>query len=151
MARMHIRRRGRSQSKRPPRKEKPQWVTLEEKEIVETILNLYKQGYSPARIGLVLRDAYGIPSVKYVLGKSMYTILRENGVEIEYPEDLLALMRKAVNLANHLKENPKDLHNRRRLQLTEAKIRRLVRYYIRKGYLPEGWKYSLKEAKLIVG
>jgi small subunit ribosomal protein S15 len=59
-------------------------------------------------------------------------------------------MRKAVNIGDHLSENPKDLHNRRSLELIEAKIRRLMRYYKKKGVLPEDWQYNLKTAKLLV-
>ncbi|MBC7119946.1 MAG: 30S ribosomal protein S15, partial [Methanobacteriaceae archaeon] len=71
-------------------------------------------------------------------------------IKLEYPEDLINLMKKAVNIREHLKEHPKDLHSRRGLQLVESKIRRLVKYYVRKGVLPEGWKYDPEKAALIV-
>ena len=38
-------------------------------------------------------------------------------------------MIKALGLRKHLGDNKKDLHNKRQLNLTESKIRRLVRYY----------------------
>lgn len=36
-------------------------------------------------------------------------------------------------------------------QLTESKILRLVRYYKRNSVLPDDWKYTLANAKLLVG
>jgi small subunit ribosomal protein S15 len=50
-----------------------------------------------------------------------------------------------------LESNRKDVHNRRALQLTESKILRLVRYYKRNSVLPDDWKYTLANAKLLVG
>ena len=60
-------------------------------------------------------------------------------------------MRKAVRLGEHLKVNNKDNHNTRALRLTEAKILRLVKYYRSNDVIPEDWKYSLANAKLLVG
>ena len=112
---------------------------------------LRDQGYSTSMIGTILRDNYGVPSVKLATGKSIKGHLLDSGVEFDFPEDLVDLMRKAVNVASHMEENRKDLHNKRSLNLIEAKIRRLTRYYHGKGMLPPGWKYSVKTAKLLVG
>ena len=97
-----------------------------------------------------LRDQFGIPSVKLATGKSISKILAENKRDPKLPEDLRNLMKKAVNLGEHLQENPKDIHNKRALGLTEAKIRRLMRYYKNEGTLPSDWVYNLKSAKLLV-
>ena len=59
-------------------------------------------------------------------------------------------MKKAIALDDHLTNNTKDLHNRRGLQLVEAKVRRLVKYYKRTGVLPQNWNYSLKNARLLI-
>jgi small subunit ribosomal protein S15 len=80
----------------------------------------------------------------------MYTILKENNLEMKIPEDLRHLMTKAVRLHKHLQTRKKDLHNRRALQLTEAKIRRIGNYYKRTGVLPPTWAYSPQMAKLLV-
>ena len=69
----------------------------------------------------------------------------------QLPEDLTNLMRKAVRLGEHLKINNKDVHNTRSLRLTEAKILRLVKYYRSTNVISEDWKYSLADAKLLVG
>jgi len=150
MGRMHARRKGKSGSRRPLRIEKPEWVEISEEEIVSKIVELAKEGYSQAMIGTILRDQYGVPDVKLIVGKSIGKILKEQGMAPEIPEDLMFLMKKAVKLHNHLQNHPKDLGNRRGLQLVEAKIRRLVKYYKRVGKLPPKWHYSIKEAELLV-
>jgi small subunit ribosomal protein S15 len=66
------------------------------------------------------------------------------------PEDMISLLRKAVKIREHLEANRADKHSKRGLGNLESKIRRLGKYYVRKGELPKGWKYSPEEAKLIV-
>jgi len=150
MARMHSRKRGKSGSKKPPRTAAPDWVTYSAKEVESLVLKLRKEGHTAAMIGTILRDQYGIPSVKLITGKKITKILEENGLLDEIPEDLMALIRKAVNLRKHLEMHPKDKHSLRGLQLTESKIRRLVKYYRRVGKLPEKWRYDPEKAKLLV-
>jgi len=142
MARMHARRRGKSGSKRVYRDKKPEWVDLSTEEVEKIVVDLYNDGYEPSMIGMILRDRYGIPSVKQVTGKSMLKILKDNNVEIRMPEDLKSLILKAINLRKHLEIHKKDKHNMRGLQLIEAKIRRLSDYYKSKGVLPSDWKYD---------
>ena len=150
MARMHTRRRGRSGSKRPFKTDNPEWVTLDQKEIEETIVELAKKGESSAEIGIILRDQYGVPSVKLALGRSISAVLRSNDLSPKIPDELSNLMKRAVNLSEHLMKNPRDTHNQRNLQLIEAKIRRLVKYYQNSNKMDKQWKYSLENAKLLV-
>lgn len=130
--------------------EKPGWVEYSTEEIEEIILKLRKEGKSASVIGVILRDQYGIPDVKSLTGMKITHILDKHGQTEEYPEDLMNLIRKAVNIRDHLKENPKDLHTKRGLQLVESRIRRLVKYYTKEGVLPEGWRYEPKQAALLV-
>ncbi|MFQ5941124.1 MAG: 30S ribosomal protein S15, partial [Nitrososphaerales archaeon] len=51
-------------------------------------------------------------------------------------------------LQKHLKTHPGDRTNVRSLELLEAKIHRLQKYYKKKGRLPLRWKYSAMIAKL---
>ena len=150
MARMHTRRRGRSGSERPFVTESPDWVPLTPEEIEEKVVELASQEMTTSVIGIRLRDEYAVPSVKLATGKNITQILSDNEIAPERPEDLENLMRKAINLHSHLDRNPKDLHNRRALQLIEAKIRRLVKYYKGKGRLPADFRYSIETAKLMV-
>ena len=130
--------------------EKPEWLEMSEEEIVELIVQLHREGQSTSQICIILRDQYGIPSTKTVLGAKITEILKDNGTEFEYPEDLLNLIKRAVNIREHLEENPKDLHSKRGLMTIESKIRRLVKYYTRNNVLPEGWRYDPKTAALLV-
>lgn len=150
MARMHARRRGQSGSVRPFRTEAPEWSNTDTAEIEKIILDLRKNDMATAEIGLVLRDKYGVPDVKMVTGKRIGQILKEHGMESEIPEDLRNLIIKALAMRKHLAENKKDLHNKRQLQLTESKVRRLVRYYVKSGKLPKGWVYKPESAEFLL-
>jgi len=150
MAKMHTRRRGSASSTRPVRAANPEWVQQSKEEIIKLVAKMAKEGLTSSQIGFRLRDQYGVPSVKLATGKSMVKLMKETGSKLDFPEDVRALMKRAVLLNRHLATNIKDLHNLRRLHLVEAKIRRLVRYYHRTGALPKGWNYSLESAKLLV-
>ena len=150
MARMHARRKGKSCSKRPLITENPTWVTISATEIEDIIVKMAKDGNVSAKIGLVLRDQYGVPDVKLATGKTITQIMKEKGVAPALPEDLSNLMRRAIDLNVHLKENRGDISNKRGLMLIEVRIRRLERYYKRNGVLPKDWKYSLNTAELML-
>ena len=126
------------------------WVTYSNEEIEDLIVKLNKEGKSASEIGVTLRDQYGIPSVKAVTGEKITQILDKKGQAAEYPEDILNLIKRAVNIRDHLKENPKDVHSKRGLTIIESRIRRLGEYYSKEGKLPEGWRYDPTEAALLV-
>ena len=150
MARMHARRRGHSGSVRPFRKETPSWANTDVAAIEKIILDLRKEGVSTSKIGMILRDRHGVPDVKLVTGKRIGQILKEKGMEPEIPEDLRNLIKKALGLRKHLGENKSDLHNKRQLQLTESKVRRLVKYYVSSGRLPGDWSYKPETAEILL-
>ena len=129
---------------------RPEWVTYSDEEIEEFILKFTREGRSPSEIGIVLRDQYGIPSVKAVTGEKITAILKRNEQAQDYPEDIMNLIKRAVNIRDHLKENPKDLHTKRGLTIIESRIRRLGKYYAGEGTLPQGWRYDPQEAALLV-
>ena len=130
--------------------EKPEWVMYSNEEIEEFILKFNKEGKSTSEIGIILRDTYGIPSVKDVTGERITEILARNDQAGKYPEDIMNLIRRAVNIREHLEENPKDLHSKRGLTIIESRIRKLGSYYSSEGKLPEGGRYNPKEAALLV-
>lgn len=129
---------------------RPEWIMYSDEEIEEFIVKFKREGKSASQIGVILRDQYGIPSVKEVTGKKITQILKENDQTEEYPEDIMNLIRRAVNIRDHLNENPKDLHGKRGLTIIESKIRRLGRYYSANGQMPEGWRYDPVKAALLV-
>jgi len=150
MARMHSRAKGKHGSTKPAKLVKPSWSPLKPKEIEMLVVKYAKEGKGQSKIGLYLRDEYGLPSVKVVTGKSVKQILSEKGLIPEIPEDVMALMRKAVLIRKHLDGNKGDMTAKRGLQLAESKIGRLVKYYKRTGGLPKEWKYDPERIKLYV-
>lgn len=148
MARIYARKRGKAGSKRPlvP----ATWVEYSAEEIERLVVKLAKDGLEPSAIGRVLRDQYGIPSVQAVTGKPMLTLLAANNLVPKIPSDLMALLRQAVALHNHLARHKRDSTSKRGLELLESKIRRLVKYYKAAGRLPADWKYEPERAKLLV-
>ncbi len=129
---------------------RPEWVTYTNEEIEDMILKFNREGKSTSEIGIILRDQYGIPKVKDVTGERITEILKRNNQAGEYPEDLMNLIRRAVNIREHLEDNPKDLHSKRGLTIIESRIRKLATYYVEEGELPEGWRYNPEQAALLV-
>jgi Ribosomal protein S15P/S13E len=55
-------------------------------------------------------------------------------------------MERAITLTEHLDENGQDYQNKRALQNTESKIRRLANYY-RGDKIDADFNYSYEQAK----
>ena len=147
MTRIHSHRRGKSQSFRPINK-KVDWVKLTSEQINEIISKLNKDGLNSSQIGIVLRDQYTVPSVRVVVGKKMKEILEDIDASPTIPEDLDSLVKRAVRLQNHLKSNKGDRKNVRSLEMIEAKIHRVSKYYKTKNTIPKDWKYKAMVAQL---
>jgi len=139
---------GKSHSTRPVSKRPPSWCKYQPEEVEALVIKLAREGHPPSRIGTILRDQYAIPLVKPLTGKTITQILKEAGLAPSIPEDLGNLLKKAARLSAHLEKHRKDLHNKRALQLVEAKIHKLSRYYKREGVLPPNWKYEPKIASI---
>jgi len=131
------------------REKHPEWSSLNPREIEGRIMELAKAEKSTSEIGMILRDQYAVPSVKIATGKTVSQILEQNKIKPEIPEDLQNLIKTALKLKKHIDQHSKDFKTKRNLELTESKIRRLMKYYHREERLPVGWKYSLEQAKLM--
>jgi small subunit ribosomal protein S15 len=146
---MHTRRRGSSSSDKPVADEPPEWSDVDEDEIESRVVELAEQGHEPSQIGMKLRDegvkGTPVPDVRLATGKKISEILEENDADNDVPEDLRSLMERAVGLREHMAENPQDHQNKRALQNTESKIRRLVDYY-RGDEMPADFTYSYDAA-----
>ena len=101
-----------------------------------------EDGFTGSQIGIVLRDEYGIPLVKPILGKTITDVLRDNDVKQDMPEDLDRLVKKALGLQRHLRSHNSDRRNVRSLELIESKIHRLSRYYKNRDRIDKNWKYA---------
>ena len=148
MGRMHTHRHGKSHSIRPAILRTPSWVTHSPTEIEELVIKYTKDGLTPSQIGIKLRDQHAIPLIKSITKKSMGQILEEHDLKAEMPEDLENIVRKAIGLQKHLKENKGDNRNVRSLELIEAKVHRLSVYYKRIGRISKTWKYKSVVAQL---
>ena len=148
---MYKSRKGQSGSTRPHVTDAPEWSNTDKEAVQSLVLDLAKSGMSTAEIGTVLRDKHAVPNARLVLGKRIGQFLAENDMMGAYPEDMMNLMRRAVAIINHLGSgNHKDIHNKRALEITESKIRRLASYYIGENRLPSDWRYKRDELRLMV-
>ncbi len=103
---------------------------------------------SPSKIGISLRDDYGVPLAKPVLGKSVLEVLVEGKSAPKLPQDIQDLIDRALRVQRHLQIHKSDRKNVHSLELAEAKIYRLSKYYKRIGRLPKEFKYTAVVAQL---
>ncbi len=119
-------------------------------DIEELVVKLAKEGIPPSRIGIVMRDQHAVPSVEEATGKSIKQIMDAHDLKPELPEDLMNKIRKAVPLYDHLNRNPRDFGAKRALEVVEAEINKLAKYYKRKGSLASDWRYDRERAAILV-
>jgi small subunit ribosomal protein S15 len=147
---MHTRRRGSSGSDKPAADEPPEWSDVDPEDIEQRVVELAAQDHDPSQIGMALRDegvtGTPIPDVKAATGKKVTEILEEHDAGPDLPEDLRNLIERAVRLRDHMEEHPQDHSNKRALQNTESKVRRLVDYY-RGDELDAEFTYNYETAK----
>jgi small subunit ribosomal protein S15 len=84
---------------------RPSWVKMKPAELEKIIVELSKKGESPAKIGLVLRDKYGIPKTK-LLGKKISQILKDNNLSWKTDEEVMN--DKISSLKTHTEKNKHD-------------------------------------------
>lgn len=139
-----MRRKGKSHARRPVSKRTPSWCKYSPEEVEAFIIKLAKDETPPSKIGMVLRDQYGIPLVKPITGKSISETLKEGNLSLTIPEDLNNLINKTNRLSRHLSKNKADTNNRHSLELVVSKVRRLAKHYKNNHLLPENWVYTPK-------
>lgn len=146
---MHSRAKGKSKSIKPVLSNSKQWVSYKPDEIEKLVEKVGQTGARSSKVGMILRDSYGIPSVKDLTNKKLNKILITTQKQ-ELPEDLFNLIKRAVNTRKHLDKNKKDVSGDHGFRLIESKIKRLVKYYKSKKVLDSSWVYNIKKAKLLV-
>merc|ERR1712050_398974 len=139
---------GISGSALPFRRKAPAWVTMAPANVAEMIVKNAKKGLTPSQIGVLMRDVYGIPQVRFLTGKKILRILKKRGAAPTLPEDLYHLIKKAVAMRKHLNKNRKDTDCKFRLILVESRIHRLTRYYKRTKQVAPTWKYESGKLQL---
>ncbi len=86
--------------------------------------------------------------MKPLVGKSLGRILTEGKAAPKVPQDLQDLIDRAQRVQKHLQVHKSDKKNVHSLELVEAKIYRLSKYYKGKGILPSDFKYTAVVAQL---
>jgi small subunit ribosomal protein S15 len=94
------------------KKKKPEWIKMKPAELEKIVVDLYNQGETPAKIGLVLRDKYGIPKAK-LLGKRVVEILKDAKTPLRSEKD--AISKKIENLQRHMEKNKHDQPAKKKL------------------------------------
>jgi small subunit ribosomal protein S15 len=148
MARMYSKKKGKSGSSKPLEMKEQSWLRYKGKEVEMLIAKLAKEGTKPSQIGIHLRDAYGIPDVRLVTGKKLTAILADKNLLQKFPEDIISLMSRRIAITKHMLENKKDQTAKRGVDITDSKIRRLVKYYKAKGKISKEWNYNPDEIKM---
>ena len=112
------------------KKEKPKWLKISEAELKKIIAELVKTEEQPAKIGLILRDKYGIPTTK-VYGKKLVAYLKEAGlttnIEVKNAE------KKFERMKEHLKNNITDRRTKHKFQKAQSRMNIIKKYAARKN------------------
>ncbi len=109
--------------------EKPVWLKYTAKEVEAIVIKLANQGLTAEKIGLTLRDQYGIPNVK-LYDLKIKKILEKEGKFTE-PTNL-NLKEKLESIIKHYKKNKQDKKAERSLIITKAKLKKRDDYSARK-------------------
>lgn len=136
---MHSKGKGISGSTTPYVRESPEWLDANIDEIESKIVAYAKKGLTLSEIGTILRDEYQIGNMKFFSGRKLLMVLIKNNLAPQIPEDLSALVKKAVNIRKHLESNRQDIDSKYRLILVESRISRLSRYYKTKKIVSANW------------
>lgn len=81
------------------------WIKIKPEELEKIIIDLAKQGNAPAKIGIILRDKYGIPKAR-LLGKKITKILKDAKVKYKSEKDIVE--KKLENLKMHKEKHKHD-------------------------------------------
>ena len=101
--------------------EKPVWLKYTAEEVKDIILKLAEKGLTSEKIGLVLRDQYGIPKVK-IYNLKIGGVLKEKGKFQE--STFINLQNRTKKLENHYTKNHGDKKAEHSLIALRAKTKK---------------------------
>lgn len=116
-----------SESEKPMKK--PVWLKHTEDEVKAIIQKLANKGLTAEKIGLVLRDQYGIPKVS-LYGLRIKKVLQEKNMYKE--PTTLNLQKKVEKIIKHNKKNRGDQKAKRSFIISQAKLKKSEDYQKRK-------------------
>ena len=103
---------------------KPTWLKYSKLEVEAIILKLAGKGLTAEKIGLTLRDQYGIPNVK------LYDLKIKEVLGDKFAEPTtIHLENKLQKIINHFKKNKQDKKTGRALMITKAKLKKRTDYH----------------------
>lgn len=112
-------------AKKSSKTEKPVWLKYTEDEVKAIILKLAEKGLTSEKIGLALRDQYGIPKVK-LYNLKISRVLKEKD---KYEEPTNVNLQKKLNkIIGHYNKNAQDKRAGLSLIITKAKLKRREEY-----------------------
>lgn len=118
------------QKKQEKKTEKPVWLKYTEEEVKGIIIKLGNKGMTAEKIGLTLRDQYGIPRVK-LYGFKIKEVLKEKD---KYEDPNVHNLKKSLDkIINHYKKNKGDKKAERSLIITRAQLKKREEYLVNKA------------------
>jgi ribosomal protein S15P/S13E len=105
--------------------EKPLWLKYTQEEVKAIIIKLANKGLTAEKIGLVLRDQYGIPKIS-LLNLKMKKVLEEKE---KYQEPNIINLKNQVNkIIEHTKRHNHDQVARRALIINKSQLKKREDY-----------------------
>ncbi|MDP2926307.1 MAG: hypothetical protein Q8N99_08065 [Nanoarchaeota archaeon] len=111
--------------KKSNKNEKPLWLKYSDEEVKSIIFKLANKGMTAEKIGLTLRDQYGIPKVS-LYGFKIKNVLNEKGNFIEPTNK--NLKEKLDIIMKHYHKNKGDKKAERAIIITKAKFKKSNEY-----------------------
>ncbi|MEK6914646.1 MAG: 30S ribosomal protein S15 [Nanoarchaeota archaeon] len=103
---------------------KPVWLKFTKEEIKAIILKLSNKGINAEKIGLILRDQYGIPNVK------LYNLKIKEVMGDKFSEpSIINLEKKFEKIIKHFEKNKQDTTAGRALIVTRSKLKKRTTYH----------------------
>jgi len=111
--------------------EKPVWLKYTEQEVKDIILAIAKKDPSltTEKIGLILRDTYGIPRT-HLYNFKISQVLKSTD-SYKNP-DQKNIKKKVEKLTKHYEKNKQDKKTHRSLMITRAKLKKINDYLAKK-------------------
>lgn len=102
---------------------KPAWLKYTKEEIKAIILKLTNKDLTAEKIGLILRDQYGIPNVK------LYNLKIKDVMGEKFSEpSIINLEKKLGKIIKHFEKNKQDKKAGRSLIIAKSKLKKRTEY-----------------------
>jgi len=114
-----------AKSKKSEKNEKPLWLRYTQEEVKAIIIKLANKGLTSEKIGLVLRDRYGIPKIS-LYGLKIKQVLEEK--EKFQEPTVINLKNKLDKIIKHYEKHKHDKRAERSLIITRSQLKKREDY-----------------------